>query len=116
MLLADGTVVGSISNAFEDEPDGFTAHLSVTLPASCTPVVIEQHLEHFAVEFRTWILRAASELSGDRTGASVLAPTPKPFHVSMGRRDERPDGSPSRRGILVSGRGSCETAIRFRTG
>lgn len=62
MLLADGTVVGSIANAFEDEADGFTARLSVTFPASCAPQVIEQHLEHFAVEFRTWILRAASEL------------------------------------------------------
>lgn len=62
MLLADGTVIGSIANAFEDGPDGFTARLSVTLPASCAPAVIDQHLEHFAVEFRTWILRAAGEV------------------------------------------------------
>ncbi len=61
MLLADGTVVGSIATAFDDEPEGFTARLSVTLPATCAPDVIEQHLEHFAVEFRTWILRAAHE-------------------------------------------------------
>ncbi|MFJ3036145.1 hypothetical protein ACIPC2_17195 [Curtobacterium pusillum] len=61
MLLADGTVVGSIGNVFEEGPDGFTARLSVTLPATCAPEVIEQHLEHFAVEFRTWILRAARE-------------------------------------------------------
>lgn len=61
MLLADGTVVGSIGNVFEEGPDGFTARLSVTLPATCAPEVIEQHLEHFAVEFRTWILRAALE-------------------------------------------------------
>jgi hypothetical protein len=59
MLLADGTVIGSIANSFEEESDGFTARLSVTLPATCAPDVIEQHLEHFAVEFRTWILRAA---------------------------------------------------------
>ncbi|WP_223693560.1 hypothetical protein [Leifsonia poae] len=63
MLLADGTVVGSIANAFDEEPDGFTARLSVTLPATCAPAVIDQHLEHFAVEFRTWILRAATERS-----------------------------------------------------
>ncbi len=63
MLLQDGTVVGSIANAFDEEPDGFTATLSVTLPATCAPDVVEQHLEHFAVEFRTWILRAAAELS-----------------------------------------------------
>jgi hypothetical protein len=63
MLLPDGTVVGSIANAFDEEEDGFTARLSVTLPVTCAPEVIEQHLEHFAVEFRTWILRAARELS-----------------------------------------------------
>jgi len=63
MVLADGTVVGAISTAFEEEDEGFTARLSVTLPASCAPAAIEQHLEHFAVEFRSWILRAARELS-----------------------------------------------------
>ncbi|MDQ2852310.1 MAG: hypothetical protein M3Y49_16580 [Actinomycetota bacterium] len=61
MLLADGTILGSIANAFDEEENGFTARLSVTLPATCAPDVIEQHLEHFAVEFRTWILRAAGE-------------------------------------------------------
>lgn len=69
MLLADGTVVGSIANAFDDETDGFTARLSVTLPATCAPKVIEQHLEHFAVEFRAWILRAARELAESQTAA-----------------------------------------------
>jgi hypothetical protein len=64
MLLQDGTVVGSIANAFDEEPDGFTARLLVTLPATCAPDVVEQHLEHFAVEFRTWILRAAAEQTG----------------------------------------------------
>lgn len=63
MALDDGTVVGSIANTFQDAHDGFTARLSVTLPATCSPDVIEQHLEHLAVEFRTWILRAAAELS-----------------------------------------------------
>jgi hypothetical protein len=67
ILLLDGTVVGSIANAFEEEDDGFTARLSVTLPVTCAPEVIEQHLEHFAVEFRTWILRAATELSDAST-------------------------------------------------
>ena len=61
LLLDDGTVVGSIANAFDEELDGFTARLSVTLPSTCGGEVVEQHLEHFAVEFRTWILRAAAE-------------------------------------------------------
>ncbi len=63
MLLKDGTVVGSIATAFDEEKGGLTARLSVTLPATCAPDVVEQHLEHFAVEFRTWILRAAAETS-----------------------------------------------------
>ncbi len=62
MALEDGTVFGSIANAFQDEGDGFVAHLSVTLPATCGQEVVEHHLEHFAVEFRSWILRAAHEL------------------------------------------------------
>lgn len=61
MLLGDGTVVGSIANAFEEAPGGFIARLSVTLPITCAPDMVEQHLEHFAVEFRTWILTAARE-------------------------------------------------------
>ena len=67
ILLPDGTIVGSIANAFDEEEDGFTARLSVTLPVTCAPEVITQHLEHFAVEFRTWILRAAAELSDAST-------------------------------------------------
>lgn len=63
MTLADGTIIGSIANTFQDTDDGFTARLSVTLPATCSPEVVEQHLEHFAVEFRTWILQAAAESS-----------------------------------------------------
>lgn len=63
LTLDDGTLVGSIANSFRDNPEGFSAHLSVTLPATCAPDVIDQHLEHFAVEFRTWILTAADELA-----------------------------------------------------
>lgn len=60
MVLEDGTVVGSVSTALDDEADGLTARLSVALPSTCGALV-EQHLEHFAVEFRNWILRAAEE-------------------------------------------------------
>ena len=64
MALEDGTVVGTIANAFHDEHDGFSVHLSVTLPATCGHDVVDHHLEHFAVEFHSWILRAADELDG----------------------------------------------------
>lgn len=60
IVLADGTVVGSVATAFQDTDDGLLARLSVTLPATCQAPV-DQHLEHFAVEFRTWILQAARE-------------------------------------------------------
>ncbi|BDZ47879.1 hypothetical protein GCM10025867_01200 [Frondihabitans sucicola] len=63
LALEDGTVVGWISNEFEDEEDGFSVRLTVTLPATCAPDVIEQHLQHFAVEYRNWILGAAAELA-----------------------------------------------------
>ncbi len=61
LSLDDGTVVGVITNSFTEEPDGFTARLSVSLPTTCGSAVVEQHLEHFAVEFRNWILTAAAE-------------------------------------------------------
>nr|WP_296773514.1 hypothetical protein [Rhodococcus sp. (in: high G+C Gram-positive bacteria)] len=61
MALEDGTVIGTISNEYADVPGGFEVSLSVTLPKSCGRDVIEHHLEHFAVEFRNWILTAAAE-------------------------------------------------------
>ncbi len=68
MVLEDGTIVGGIANSFTDVEGGFTASLSVTLPASCGPTVVEHHLEHFAVEFHNWILRAASASSEHSDG------------------------------------------------
>ena len=62
LALGDGTVVGWVSTAFTDVEDGFKACLSVGLPAACGRAVIEQHLQHFSVEFHNWILTAASEL------------------------------------------------------
>lgn len=63
MVLEDGTVIGSIANSFYDEQEGFTAHLTVSLPVSCGADVVEHHLQHFAVEFHNWILQAAAEHS-----------------------------------------------------
>ena len=37
------------------------AELSVTLPATSATGAIEQHLQHFSVEFRSWMRRAAAE-------------------------------------------------------
>ncbi|WP_329064203.1 hypothetical protein [Amycolatopsis sp. NBC_01480] len=68
IVLQDGTIVGGITNTCTDVEGGFTASLSVTLPASCGPTAVEHHLEHFAVEFHNWILRAASESSSRSEG------------------------------------------------
>lgn len=66
MVLDDGTAIGSIFNAFFEEQDGFTVKLSVTLPITCGPEIVEHHLQHFAIEFHNWILRAAAEQPADR--------------------------------------------------
>ena len=61
LTLADGTVFGWVSTLFEEVPDGFIATLTVTLPSACAPELVDQHLEHFAVEFHSWILAAAEQ-------------------------------------------------------
>lgn len=57
----DGTVFGSVSTEFVDSPGGMRANLSVTLPSTSAPQAVEQHLQHFSVEFRSWMLLAAAE-------------------------------------------------------
>lgn len=57
----DGTVFGSVSTEFIEIPAGMKAELSVTLPATSAPDAVEQHLQHFSVEFRNWMLQAAAE-------------------------------------------------------
>jgi hypothetical protein len=57
----DGTVFGAVAVAFRPAPNGMFAELSVTLPATCASRAVEQHLHHFAVEFRNWMALAATE-------------------------------------------------------
>ena len=57
----DGTVFGSVSTAFHETPHGMSAELSVALPLTSAPSAVEQHLQHFSVEFRSWMLLAAAE-------------------------------------------------------
>lgn len=61
LTLADGTVFGWVSTLFRDVQDGFMATLTVSLPSACAPELVDQHLEHFAVEFHSWILAAAEQ-------------------------------------------------------
>ncbi|MFJ6465562.1 hypothetical protein ACIQM0_31825 [Streptomyces sp. NPDC091387] len=60
LFLADGTIVGRALTQFGDTADGFTASLTVYVPTTCPPDVLEHHLRHYAVEFRNWILVAAA--------------------------------------------------------
>lgn len=60
LFLADGTVVGRALTQFGDTADGFTANLTVYVPATCPREVLEHHLRHYAVEFRNWIVAAAA--------------------------------------------------------
>ena len=59
----DGTVFGSVSTAFFETPHGMSAELSVALPVTSAPSAVEQHLQHFSVEFRNWMILAAAETS-----------------------------------------------------
>lgn len=59
----DGTIFGSVSTAFLETDSGMRAELSVTLPATSAPDAVDQHLQHFSVEFRSWMLKAATESS-----------------------------------------------------
>lgn len=59
----DGTVFGSVSTEFVETPEGMQANLSVTLPSTSAPDAVEQHLQHFSVEFRSWMLMAGAETS-----------------------------------------------------
>lgn len=56
----DGTIFGFVSTLFRDTDHGMIAELSVGLPVTA-PDAIKQHLEHFSVEFRSWMLLAAAE-------------------------------------------------------
>lgn len=60
LFLADGTIVGRALTQFGDTPDGFTAHLTVYVPTSAPRDVLKHHLRHYAVEFRNWIVAAAT--------------------------------------------------------
>ncbi|MEW1659035.1 hypothetical protein [Streptomyces sp. NPDC093707] len=60
LFLADGTVIGRALTQFGDTADGFTAHLTISVPTTCPGGVLEHHLRHYAVEFRNWIVAAAA--------------------------------------------------------
>jgi uncharacterized protein len=62
ITLPDSTLVGRILTQFGDTPEGFNASLTAYFPAACPEDVFEHHRQHLAVEFRNWIVAAASEV------------------------------------------------------
>lgn len=62
----DDTLFGSVSTEFIEASGGMKAELSVTLPATA-PHAVEQHLQHFSVEFRSWMLQAAAETAANKS-------------------------------------------------
>jgi uncharacterized protein len=62
ITLPDGTLVGRMLTQFGDTPEGFNASLTAYFPTACPEDVFEHHRQHLAVEFRNWIVGAASEV------------------------------------------------------
>ena len=51
---ADGLRIGSAIHEMRDIEDGLHIKLTIVLPNAAPDVLIEGHLQHFAVEFRNW--------------------------------------------------------------
>jgi len=54
--------VGRMLTQFGDTAEGFNASLTAYFPTACPEDVFEHHRQHLAVEFRNWIVAAASEV------------------------------------------------------
>jgi hypothetical protein len=57
MLLTFTTYV---LQQFKDIEDGMEANLRIWCPAACPPIYLEEHAEHYAVEFRNGCRMAAA--------------------------------------------------------
>jgi hypothetical protein len=67
ITLPDGTLVGRMLTQFGDTAEGFNASLTAYFPTACPEDVFEHHRQHLAVEFRNWIIAAASEVAATRS-------------------------------------------------
>ena len=64
--LEDGTPHSYVLQQFKDTPDGMEADLRIWYAAACPPAYIEEHAQHYAVEFRNGCRLAAAALSETR--------------------------------------------------
>jgi len=58
--LDDGTLFTYVLQQFKDIEDGMEANLRIWYPAACPPIYLEEHAEHYAVEFRNGCRMAAA--------------------------------------------------------
>lgn len=62
-LLADGSVQSYVLQQFRDTDTGIEASLHIWYPAACPDSVVQEHLQHYAVEFRNGCRLAAAALN-----------------------------------------------------
>ena len=60
--LLDGTPFTYVLQQFKDTEDGMEANLIIWYPAGCPAIYVEEHVEHYAVEFRNGCLLALGKL------------------------------------------------------
>lgn len=58
--LDDGTLFTYVLQQFKDTDDGMEANLRIWYPAACPPIYLEEHAEHYTVEFRNGLRMAAA--------------------------------------------------------
>lgn len=64
--LADGTIFTYVLQEYRDTADGMEASLRIWYPAACPPAYVEEHAQHYAVEFRNGARLAAAALRNQR--------------------------------------------------
>lgn len=62
--LQDGTIFSYVLQEYKDTPTGMEASLRIWYPAACPPAFVEEHTEHYTVEFRNGARMAAAALRG----------------------------------------------------
>lgn len=59
--LDDGAIFTYVLQQFKDTDTGMEANLRIWYPAACPPAYIEEHAQHYAVEFRNGCRFAAAQ-------------------------------------------------------
>lgn len=64
--LVDGTMFSYVLQEYRDTVDGMEVSLRIWYPAACPPAYVEEHAQHYAVEFRNGARLAAAALRDQR--------------------------------------------------